>query len=153
VPEGQVCTAGGGGGMQPTVAGVERTSMIWSFHWSPIVNLQFPPGLGNVKKNDVPALQQKLRRLFIGKKDRLFLFNKRELPQKNTHRISGDFFESGSRKTGHHSDARRLITHDRWPLAGDAPLHATGAGSGHSVAQTQARVATATAATDQISSP
>jgi len=63
---------GGRRGMQPTVAGVERTSMIWSFHWSPIVNLQFPPGLGNVKRNDVPALQQKLRRLFIGKKDRLF---------------------------------------------------------------------------------
>ena len=30
--------------------------------------------LGNVKKNDLPELQQKLRRLFIGKKDRLFLF-------------------------------------------------------------------------------
>ncbi len=30
--------------------------------------------LGNVKKNDLPELQQKLRRLIIGKKDRLFLF-------------------------------------------------------------------------------
>jgi len=30
--------------------------------------------LGNVKKNDLPELQQNLRRLFIGKKDRLFLF-------------------------------------------------------------------------------
>jgi hypothetical protein len=30
--------------------------------------------LGNVKKNDLPELQQKLRRLFIGKTDRLFLF-------------------------------------------------------------------------------
>ena len=30
--------------------------------------------LGNVKKNDLPELQQKLRRLFIGKKDRHFLF-------------------------------------------------------------------------------
>ncbi len=30
--------------------------------------------LGNVKKNDLRELQQKLRRLFIGKKDRLFLF-------------------------------------------------------------------------------
>jgi hypothetical protein len=30
--------------------------------------------LGNVKKNDLPELQQKLRRLFIGRKDRLFLF-------------------------------------------------------------------------------
>ena len=30
--------------------------------------------LGTVKKNDLPELQQKLRRLFIGKTDRLFLF-------------------------------------------------------------------------------
>ena len=30
--------------------------------------------IGNVKKNDLPELQQKLRQLFIGKKDRLFLF-------------------------------------------------------------------------------
>jgi hypothetical protein len=30
--------------------------------------------LGNVKKNDLPEFQQKLRRLSIGKKDRLFLF-------------------------------------------------------------------------------
>src|SRR2546426_785777 len=30
--------------------------------------------IGNVKKNDLPELQQELRRLFIGKKDRLFLF-------------------------------------------------------------------------------
>jgi hypothetical protein len=30
--------------------------------------------LGNVKKNDLPELQQKLRRLFIGKTDGLFLF-------------------------------------------------------------------------------
>jgi CRISPR/Cas system-associated endoribonuclease Cas2 len=30
--------------------------------------------IGNVKKNDLPELQQKLRRLLIGKKDRLFLF-------------------------------------------------------------------------------
>jgi hypothetical protein len=30
--------------------------------------------LGNVKKNDLPEFQQKLRRLFIGKKDRLLLF-------------------------------------------------------------------------------
>ena len=29
---------------------------------------------GNVKKNDLPELQQELRRLFIGKPDRLFLF-------------------------------------------------------------------------------
>jgi hypothetical protein len=28
---------------------------------------------GNVKKNDLPELQQELRRLFIGKTDRLFL--------------------------------------------------------------------------------
>jgi len=30
--------------------------------------------IGNVKKNDLAVLQQELRRLFIGKKDRLFLF-------------------------------------------------------------------------------
>jgi hypothetical protein len=30
--------------------------------------------IGNVKRNDLPVLRQKLRRLFIGKKDRLFLF-------------------------------------------------------------------------------
>jgi hypothetical protein len=30
--------------------------------------------IGNVKKNDLPELQQKLRRLFIGKTDRLSLF-------------------------------------------------------------------------------
>ncbi len=30
--------------------------------------------LGNVKKNELAELRQKLRRLFIGKKDRLFLF-------------------------------------------------------------------------------
>src|SRR5215469_14225501 len=30
--------------LPPTSAGVERPSMIWSFHWSPIVSLQFPPG-------------------------------------------------------------------------------------------------------------
>ena len=30
--------------------------------------------IGNVKKNDLPELQQKLRQLFMGKKDRLFLF-------------------------------------------------------------------------------
>jgi hypothetical protein len=29
--------------------------------------------LGNVKKNDVPEFQQKLRPLFIKKKDRLFM--------------------------------------------------------------------------------
>jgi hypothetical protein len=30
--------------------------------------------VGNVKKNDLPEFQQKLSRLSIGKKDRLFLF-------------------------------------------------------------------------------
>ena len=30
--------------------------------------------IGNVKKNDLPELQHKLHQLFIGKKDRLFLF-------------------------------------------------------------------------------
>src|SRR5437868_6479309 len=34
----------GGVGTQPTLAGVERPSMIWSFHWSPRVSLQLPPG-------------------------------------------------------------------------------------------------------------
>ena len=28
----------------------------------------------------------------------------------------GSHAESGSGKTGHHSDARRLVTHHRWPL-------------------------------------
>src|SRR6516164_3171133 len=28
----------------PTLAGVERPSMIWSFHWSPMVSLHWPPG-------------------------------------------------------------------------------------------------------------
>src|SRR6516225_1847809 len=28
----------------PTLAGVERPSMIWSFHWSPMVSLHCPPG-------------------------------------------------------------------------------------------------------------
>lgn len=46
-----------------------------------------------------------------------------------------------------------LVAHDRWPLVGDAALRATGAGSGHSAAQTRARVATATAATDESSNP
>src|SRR3974390_346467 len=31
-------------GTQPTFAGVERPSIIWSFHWSPMVSLQLPPG-------------------------------------------------------------------------------------------------------------
>src|SRR5215471_7822544 len=34
----------GGFGTQPTFAGVDRPSMIWSFHWSPMVSLQLPPG-------------------------------------------------------------------------------------------------------------
>jgi hypothetical protein len=29
---------------------------------------------------------------------------------------AGSHAESGSGKTGHHSDARRLVTHHRWPL-------------------------------------
>src|SRR5215469_13622573 len=31
-------------GTHPTLAAVDKPSMIWSFHWSPMVNLQFPPG-------------------------------------------------------------------------------------------------------------
>src|ERR1700740_540332 len=32
------------GGTHPTLAGMDRPSIIWSFHWSPIVSLQLPPG-------------------------------------------------------------------------------------------------------------
>src|SRR5579864_337405 len=40
----------GGVGTHPTFAGVDKPSMIWSFHWSPTVSLQFPPGtLVNLK--------------------------------------------------------------------------------------------------------
>jgi len=61
--------------------------------------------------------------------------------------------ESRPGKAGHHSNARCLVPHDGWPMAGDAALHSTGGGSGHSAAQTQARVAATTATSDQSSSP
>ena len=60
---------------------------------------------------------------------------------------------SRSGKAGHHSDARGLATHDRWPMAGDATLHSARGGSGDSAAQTQACVAAATTATDKSSRP
>jgi hypothetical protein len=50
----------------------------WKKRWAmQILRLDGPSRrvyLGNVKKIDLPELQQKLRRLFIGKTDRPFLF-------------------------------------------------------------------------------
>lgn len=65
---------------------------------------------------------------------------------------SGPHSESCSGKAGHHTDARCVVTYDRWPVVGDAALHSAGGRPGHSAAQAQARVAAATATADQESS-
>src|SRR5208283_2397340 len=58
---------------------------------------------------------------------------------------------TGVGKVGRDSNDRRLDSYLRWPLAGAAPLHTTGQGSGHADGETQTRIAISAPASHHLS--